>query len=364
MFTPKKVPTKDLFFDEKNPRLETGNSYSTETDVNVISALKVISDLNEIIGSICENTYIDLEPLIVMPRKEGYTVIEGNRRLAAIKLIKNPKLADDCKIILPSNIQKKVHDSLVEISVVEVGNRSEAQAFIAFKHINGPYRWDSYAKAKFVTEWYKNEAKKGTTVDDIARQIGDENNTIRAFIASMLVLEQAENEGLFEIKDRYNRGRFAFSHLYTALDRKEYMSFLDLEKDWNKEPNTKPIKKEKLDALKEVLLYLYGSKKDDEKPKIVSQNPDLKRLGEVIVNKIALAKIRLPKSELNLAYQEIRPGNEVLTEALVIVHSKLKESLSIIDKYKGEPYLYDLGCQILDQAQTLVDVMKRKKTDK
>lgn len=358
--SPQSCTTSQLFFDEDNPRLATGDKITAENEVAIISTLREISDLDELIGSICANTYLDLEPLIAMPRAGGYTVLEGNRRLAAIKLIQNPDLAKKCKISLPEDISQAVYGSLKTVTIVTVSSPSEAQAFIAFKHINGPYRWDSHAKAKFVTEWYKRERGNGITIDDIARHIGDEHNTVRSLVSSMLVLEQAECEKLFEIKDRNSKGRFAFSHLYTALDRKEYMQFLGLERGWNEAPSDAPISKQKLGELEEVLKYLYGSKKDQEKPKVISQNPHLKQLGEVLVNPVALAKIRSPKSELSVAFQEVRPGSEVFTEALVIAHNRLKDLLAIVDKFEGEEHLLKLGQQIFDQAEALVQVMERK----
>lgn len=358
---PKKRPSSELHFDEHNPRLATGDAASATSDVAIISTLRAISDLDELIGSICANTFVDLEPLIVMKRGlGGYTVLEGNRRLASIKLIANPELARACKVTLPDDIRPEVYESIKEVTCVEVDSTTEAQAFIAFKHINGPYRWDSHAKAKYVTEWYKRERANGVTVDDIARQIGDENNTIRSYVSSMLVLEQAERLELFQPSDRYNKGRFAFSHLYTALDRKEYLQFLGLERDWTEQLSDEPIAANKIDELQEVLRYLYGSKKDQEKPKVISQNPHLKQLGEVLVNPIALAKIRAPKSELSVAYQEVRPSSEVFTESLVLAHNKLKETLAIVDKFEGESHLMEIANRMADQVDALIQVMTRR----
>ena len=170
--------------------------------------------------------------------------------------------------------------------------RAKAQAFIGFKHINGPYRWGAYAKARFVADWYKKDKSTGLTIDSIAKQLGDSIDTIRAYIGAVLVLEQAEEERLFDIKDRYNTGRFAFSHLYTALGRKEYQEFLGLDKGWNQTPDEQPIDDKKIPQLKEVLTYFYGSKQDNQPSLIKSQNPDLKELGKVLVHPVALEKIR------------------------------------------------------------------------
>src|SRR5476649_1060675 len=83
-------PTKLLEFDRTNPRLLTGDDYGTSVDEDIIAALNEIAPLEEIITSICTNTYLDFEPLIVIGKDGGpYRVLEGNRRLAAIKLISN-----------------------------------------------------------------------------------------------------------------------------------------------------------------------------------------------------------------------------------------------------------------------------------
>lgn len=224
-------PTALLNFDYDNPRLTTGDELSAHDEKSIICALRDIAALDELIQSICTNKYLNLEPLIILGEESGpFTVLEGNRRLAAIKLIKDRNLARECKVSLPDNINQDIVNSIQEISVWRVENRSDAQAFIGFKHINGPHRWDAYAKARFVADWYKREKNKGLTIESIARQLGDDNDTIRAYVGAVLVLEQAENECLFDIKDRFNRGRFAFSHFYTALGRKEYQEFLGLSK--------------------------------------------------------------------------------------------------------------------------------------
>jgi len=36
-----------------------------------------------------------------------------------------------------------------EVRVRWVDDRAEARSFIAFKHINGPFKWDALAKAKY-----------------------------------------------------------------------------------------------------------------------------------------------------------------------------------------------------------------------
>lgn len=353
-------PTSLLNFDYDNPRLTTGDELSAHDEKSIICALRDIAALEELIQSICTNGYLNLEPLIVWGNESGpFTVLEGNRRLAAIKLIKDRNLARECKVSLPENIPQDIIDSIQEISVWRVENPSDAQAFIGFKHINGPHRWDAYAKARFVADWYKREKNKGLTIESIARQLGDDNDTIRAYVGAVLVLEQAENERLFDIKDRFNRGRFAFSHFYTALGRKEYQEFLGLSKGWNQSPTEQPINKDKIQHLKEVLAYLYGSKQDNVLPKIKSQNPDLKFIGEILAHPVALEKLR-GGSDLNLAYNEVREPGAVFSEALVQVSLKIDAAINLLAKYDGSFSLLQIANEVQEKSETLVMIMRRK----
>lgn len=117
-------PTSLLDFDYENPRLTTGDNLSTHDEKNMICSLRDIAALDELIQSICNNGYFNLEPLIVLGDEYGpFTVLEGNRRLAAIKLIKNRDLARECKISLPAIISPKVMASIENVSVWRVKKR-------------------------------------------------------------------------------------------------------------------------------------------------------------------------------------------------------------------------------------------------
>jgi hypothetical protein len=353
-------PTSLLDFDYENPRLTIGDNLSVPDEKNMICSLRDIAALEELIQSICNNGYFDLEPLIVLGNECGpFIVLEGNRRLAAIKLIKNRALARECKVSLPTTIPQSVLDSIEKVSVWRVKEKTDAQAFIGFKHIIGPYRWDAYAKARFVSDWYKKDKSNGLTIESITRQLGDDNDTIRVYIGAVIVLEQAEEEGIFEIKNRYNRGRFAFSHLYTALSRNEYRDFLGLAKGWNQTPDEKPINTNKIPQLKELLIYLYGSKQDNQAPLIKSQNPDLKNLGEVLAHPVALAKIR-GGAELNIAHSEVREAGAVFSEALVQASLKIDAAINLLAKYDGSASLLSVAKELVEKAENLSFTMQRK----
>lgn len=359
------VATSLLEFDRGNPRLVAEKNLATASDEEVICALAEIADIGELVNSIVANGYMDIEPLIVTTKnvktKGNYRVLEGNRRLSAIRLIQNPNLAVKCKQSIPKDIPERVYDSFKNITVYEVEDEIESRKFIGFKHINGAHRWDSYAKARFLTGWYKSEIDKGVTIESMARQLGDKNQTVRNLISGMLVLQQAQTKELFDIDDRNKPGPFGFSHLYTALNRIQYREFLDLDKDWNQTPLLEPIVKEKEKALQEILYYIYGSKKDDVKSVIKSQNPNLRELGEVLAHPLALSVLRSTNS-LELAREEVFPSSTVFSESLVIAHTKVTDTLKKSSKFSAEDgdTLLPLAKELEESSKNILIIMKNK----
>ena len=355
-----KVPVKWLSLDPLNPRLFLSGREPDE--VEIIARLYRSEDLSEILQSIAANGYLDIEPLVVLKEKERLTVLEGNRRLAAIRLFEEPGLSVQIfhqtrlRVTIPS-FPEELRSTLKKVSVYCVERREDARAFIGFKHINGAARWESYAKAKYAADWYK---KGGASLATIASQIGDRHDTIKRMVNAIYVIEQAEREEIFRLSDRVNP-RFAFSHLYTALSRASYMSFLGLEEAWSRyDPKSDPVPEEKLDRLKEVLRWLYGSKEEGIDPVIFSQNPDIRLLGEVLENPDGLSILRVTRS-LSEAHLSTTPASQKFFESLVRARAEVREASNNLRGFDGQDQaLIGIAEDIAETALAMHARMVRK----
>ena len=355
-----KVRFDQLTFDKKNPRLMTGgDDWAVSDDIELVSAYREIAALDELVLSIATNGYLNLEPLIIWGPDNGpFSVLEGNRRLAAMKVLSDPELARTCKVSVPHPVPTNVLESFSSVLAVRVADPKDAEAFIGFKHINGPQRWDAYAKARFVANWYRRGKGNGLTIDQIARQTGDTNDTVRSYIGAILVLDQAEKKGVFEIKDRFNKGRFAFSHLYTALDRPEYRNHFGLDLGWNNSPSDEPIPAKKIEVLGEALKYIYGSKRDKFTPLVQSQNPHLAQLGRSLSNETALLRLRSGAS-LAIAFAEIE-GDSMFNHALGELMAKTEKAMTLATKFDGNPSQLNFISEIRLKVVTIEGMMKAK----
>jgi hypothetical protein len=351
-----KVPTDQLDFDRNNPRL-IEDGIKNPTDADIIGSLSDSADLAEVVESIALNGYIDIEPIIGQKVGRRWRVLEGNRRLAAIRILQRPSLAKGTGIT-PPKISREILKTLKEVTVYAVSSPDQAREYIGFKHINGPHKWEALAKARFAADWYKKEKNAGVTIDKIARRLGDGHDTVVRLVNGMFVLDQARDAKLFDIKDRWPGKRFAFSHLYTALTRPGYREFLGLGDEWRSvDPKLNPVPKKNLENLKQVLVWLYGSKLDGIRPVISSQNPDLKFLGAVLQHPRARTMM-LARHDLREAYAQVDTKAARFEAALLNAKQEVELALSQILGYDPEDStLLEIGKELRDNSRQLYDSM-------
>lgn len=363
-----KLPVERLRLDRSNPRLIGQDKNAT--DESIIARLYKSAELGELLHSISANGYLDIEPLVVIPveKAEDLIVLEGNRRLAALRLLREPDLVhriastENLRIKVPS-IKNSLRATLDEITVYPVAKREDARAFIGFKHINGPAKWDAYAKARYAARWYERGKNEGINLADIARAIGDRHDTIKRMVSAIYVLNQAKNKDLFDLKDRYSI-KFNFSHLYTALARSQYMTFLGLESRWaTYDPSPDPVRAEKLDKLQKLLIWIYGSKKEGQPPVIKTQNPDIKRLGEVLEHAQGLHVLET-NGDLDEAHSSTEPVEKQFTTSLIHARRHIVEAASSLRAYDGkDKSLLDIAEDVKETAETVHARMLKKRRE-
>jgi len=154
-------------------------------------------------------------------------------------------------------------------------------------------------------------------------------------VNAIYLLEQAESEEVFRVDDRVNP-RFHFSHLYTSLSRASYIQFLGLDPSWSsQDPTPDPISEDKLEHLGEVLRWIYGSKDESIPPVVQSQNPDIKRLGEVLESAEGLAILRTT-GLLSEAHESIQPAERKFFEALIRTRTEIRKVSNSLRGFDGK----------------------------
>ncbi len=266
--------TNELHFDSENPRLAEYGITSKTPEDDILATLWDLMDVAELVQSIAASGFFKHEPLMVVREKSKDVVVEGNRRLAAVKVLLNHDVAKKNNWDVPQ-ISHAEQEKLRTLPVI-VSTRKEMWRFLGFKHVNGPAKWSSFAKATYIAEVHRGYK---VPLADIAEQIGDRHNTVQRLYRGLMVLDQAEKLKVFNREDRYNK-KFAFSHLYTGLDYDGIADYLKV-KEKDVETDT-PIPSSHKKQLGEVLRWLYGSKRQEKPPVVLTQNPHLRYLDAAL----------------------------------------------------------------------------------
>jgi hypothetical protein len=346
---PKPVEVNDLYLDPQNPRL-AGLELTLDQQDEIIKVLWEDRAVNELVDSIASSGYWEHEVLFAAKEAGRLVVIEGNRRLAAVKLLRDEQLRNRIGVSGLPSLTADARKKLEALPVIEC-KREDVWQYIGFKHVNGPQDWDSIAKAQYIARVHN---EYGIPLDEIARTIGDRHDTVRRLYRGLMVLDQAEKTGAFDREDRWN-SRFAYSHLWTGLGYANVQEFLGITTDKGFEPN--PVPKTHLDDLKQLCLWLYGSKKLNKEPVIRSQNPDLRSLDEVLGSKNGIAALRsgLP---LDTSLKASRGDERLLREAMVVAEQKLKEARGLVlTGYTGDSDLLSKARAISTIADNILQEM-------
>jgi len=284
---PMKVDKLEL--DLENPRFGL-------TDVNepneALAMLAERANLKELWDSISSQGWLELEPMVcVKSLRDGYyTVIEGNRRLAAILTLLNPSLLESRLRSRVPEIDADVRADLEEIEIVVVENRRDADAFIGFKHVNGPTSWGSLPKAKFASDMFNRLLQQGQDAEDALKSVtdalGDTTTSMLRMLVGFEVLQQAIAEGIVEAEQVEGKS-FDFSHLYTMMPNpatREYLGWgASTLRAVSIRPN--PVDQRHLPELGNLMGWLFGTK--EVQRVIERQGEDRPKLQKVLAHAAA-----------------------------------------------------------------------------
>ena len=118
-----------------------------------------------------------------------------------------------------------------------------------------------------------------------------------------------------------------------------------------------------MDRLSDVLMWMYGSKEEGVDPVVQSQNPDIKRLGDVLESAEGLTVLRATGT-LSEAHESIRPAGRTFSEALLRARQELRKASGSLRGFDGrDKSLVDIAEDVSETAQAVHDRMKKKFRD-
>jgi len=305
---PNEKKVSELYLDPKNPRLaETSH---TGTQASILKVMEREFDLQPLIDSMYRSGYFWEEPLVAVREplvelkgKKVLLVIEGNRRLAALKtILHNPDRFPDA----PARAR------LRKVPVIERDDRKETLAFVGFRHITGIVPWEAAAKAQYAHRLVTG----GHTLEDIAQLIGDETRDIARWVRTQSLVDIAHSQGLLE-DDAAKK--FYFSYLLTSSDAPATKRWLEMDTD----EASGLVTKVNEERLRELWLWLYGSQSSESSP-VVPESRQIHKLNRVIASPKAVKELRRT-GNLDRALIETKERGDYIIETLASIRSLLQD---------------------------------------
>lgn len=280
------VPVDSLSFDPQNPRfpstLKAGDERAI-TDWMLKDATIV-----ELMGAIGEKGYFPGEPLLVTNHPgydDKYIVVEGNRRLTALKLLLNPGIASRLKRSVEQVATEAKYKS-PEVPVIVFPHREEIVDYLGYRHITGIKAWSSLAKTKYLAKLLETLGSGNVQEQHrvLAKSIGSRTDYVAKLLTGLAVYNIIVEKEFFDI-DGLAEESIDFAVLTTALSYGHIVRYLGLES--NQDRYLKGLKSRNLKDLTEWLF-----RKDVTGKTRIGESRKLIELNRVIGNDRALAAFK------------------------------------------------------------------------
>lgn len=281
--TPLRV--SDLRLDPENPRLPEVMHRKSEAEL--LRYLYETAALDELALSFADNLYFAHEPVIV--DQESRVVLEGNRRVATLKILLG--LPEAGGLEFPDlDLPAKKKETLSTIPCFLVDQRNDVHAFLGFRHIGGIKGWSAEAKARYIYNQVRTlPAKNGDNAFDlISRRTGLEKQAVRqAYLAYALACE-ARDRGIAAAQKLFVHDERRFGVLVRLLVSKDVRQYLGLDSAGTAKEIEVSLRNVKPRQLKEVLEDLAPA----SGAPILQDSRDVTTYGRILLNDKARAEMR------------------------------------------------------------------------
>lgn len=280
-----KIEVNQLHFDPENPRLP--QRLKGAGDREVIEYLLLECNLIDLMNSVAEQGYFEGEPLLVVKREgnDGYTVVEGNRRLGALKLLTTNE-APPVKPKAVEEVRQLIQAPITSVPALVFDRREDILGYLGYRHITGIKEWDALAKARYLQQLRALKGLPANTASykQLAREIGSQGPHVAKLLTAVALIDKAHDTGVLNRLHR-TEDEIEFSILTTALGYENLHKFIGLSSSGDEQ-----MVGLREQALDEFFGWLFD--KQGGAPTVLGESRNLGKLARVVANVHALTLLR------------------------------------------------------------------------
>jgi hypothetical protein len=344
----------DLLLDPKNPRLGRHNVEKNLSQDDVLDLMKDWT-LDELATSFLESGFWPQEALIAVEEQIGaqtrLVVVEGNRRLAALKLLFKARRGEAVPAkwneIAASGSDDRFR-TLEDAPFILKPDRKSVQAYLGFRHVTGIKEWAPAEKAEFIAHLIEDEA---LTYDQVRRRIGSKTPTVRQSYIAFRLLRQMEDEAedidIGKVEER-------FSVLYLSLRTRGVQQYLHIRIDADERSAKTPVPPERLEQLTRFAMWLFGTEKQEP---VITDSRDVDRFGSVLESAKAVEYLeRTERPVFEVAFRMAGGDESETAKHVERAADEVEEALRTAHHHKKSKRLQEATRRLSIDAFRLLDL--------
>jgi len=321
-----KIPLSRLKLDLNNPRLPKSLRDKGASEEEIIEYMLFDASLIELMMAIGENNFFPGEQLLVVKEGDNYKVVEGNRRLGAVKLLSNPALAK----VQKTKVQRAYEEAKFrpdEIPCLVFEEGGQIHNYLGYRHITGIKEWKLLEKARYLTS-LRNDNFSDADIHQasraIAKIIGSSLDYVRRILVGFQIYRQIEDEKFYKIRDLGDT-TFHFNYIADSLNKVNVREFLGVDFSL-----TNPAENLNPKEVQTWATWLF-EKNDQNKTRLTGTSNDLSKLNKILANEQAKAAFE-KGLELERAYELTEDLNEIFKDSIVKSSQYLEQADHVVHR--------------------------------
>ncbi len=330
-------PNNPRFWDQQSRRQIPDTRATEETIQRRVEQSIRRHDIEELQFSILRNGFLPLDRIVVRPLEshdDKFVVVEGNRRLAALKLLRE-RIREG--LVAEENISEEYLSNLLdqtkELSVlVYNGSYSNDISWIfqGIRHIGGIRQWEPAQRAKLVADQFDNGS---STFTETGQKFGLSARAVGRLYRSYKALEQMRADDEYGKKARNNYFSL-FEEAYRNADVRKWLN-------WDEEE----YHFQHLENLRMFYAWICQDEEDEPEQRRRIHNPkQVKCLGTLIagdhqalISKVDRHEVPIETAEITaLNVQPADSWKERLLNSLDVIRSLPTEVITKNPRDYGE----------------------------
>jgi hypothetical protein len=347
----------ELLIDPENPRLPP--DIDTTDQHALLRFFDEHYNLDELADSMLEEGFFSEEPLLTIPADDSARriVVEGNRRLATVKLLLEP---ESRAAVDRTEYWERLADAAAErreeldpVPTFEYGSRDELLEYLGFRHVTGVVPWTAEAKARYIVKL----VGRGQGFPDIARAIGSRQDAVRRQFAAWSALEQASEAG-----QNVDQAERFFGVFYRALQSPPIRRYIRLKEPAEiSEQETEVIEPGEEERVAELSSWLFGRPGTEERA-VITDSRQLTNLGRVLESDQAATMLRETR-DFQLALDVAGGDRASIETALTRARSALVVARGHAFEFVGDDDIIQQTHGVDGVVHTILEILEEPSED-